>query len=91
MSKNKIYIFTMDSCHHCTSLKKRLSDINIEYVEIEVNLNRDLWDTVVKQVGTNFVPTIFIKPQKSDNGAIYVPTKDFQTEDEIVEIIKSSI
>ena len=86
---DKLLIFTLDGCYHCSSLKKRLDDINITYKEVEVGQNPEIWGEIVKLVKYEFLPTILVSPENSENGHIYVPSVNYQTEDEIVEIIKN--
>jgi glutaredoxin len=84
-----VYIFTMNSCGYCSNLKKNLSEISIPYTEIEISHNKNIWDQVVEQTGHNVLPTVFIKKDDSEDGPVYVPGRDYQTESEIVEIIKN--
>lgn len=84
-----IIIFTLSGCSHCLSLKKRLDEIDIAYFEIEITQNKEIWDKVVEQTGHNVLPTVFIKTENSDDGPVYVPGRDYMSEDHIVEIIKS--
>lgn len=86
-----IILFTMDGCNHCESLKNRLDDHSIPYMNIEINQNPHIWEQVEKQTNSDYIPTVFIKSEGSDEGPIYVPGKDFMSEDEILEIIKSHI
>jgi glutaredoxin len=86
---NSIVIFTLNGCSHCQSLKRRLQEISIEYTEIEIGANEEIWKQVVRQTGEDVIPTIFIKKENDENGPVYVPGRDFQSEDEIVEIIKT--
>lgn len=86
--KDTIVVFTLNGCGHCTNLKKRLTDISIPYQEVEINQNRQIWDQVVSQTGHNVLPTVFIKSEGTDVGEIYIPGRDYQNEDEIVEILK---
>jgi hypothetical protein len=44
---------------------------------------------VVEQTGHNVLPTIFIKKENSEEGPVYIPGRDYQIEDEIVEILKN--
>ncbi len=88
---NTIIVFTLNGCGHCTNLKKRLTDISIPFQELEINQNRNIWDQVVSQTGHNLLPTIFIKSEESETGPIYIPGRDFQNENEIVEIIKKHV
>lgn len=86
-----ILIFSLETCSHCKNLKKRLDELSIPYVPIDIQQNKDLWDKVKEETKHNVVPTIFFKMQGTDSGPIYVPGRDYKDEDEIVEIIKSHI
>ena len=85
---NIIVIFTLDGCSHCDSLKKRLKGLSIPYMDIEITDNEEIWNQVVTQTGHNLIPTVFIQKEDSDDGPVYVPGRDYQSEDEIVEKIK---
>lgn len=87
MSKKDIIVFTLDGCEYCLSLKNRLKRHNIEFKEVEVTKNEKLWDMVVAQTGEDYVPTVFIRIEGTDEGNIYVPDRDFKDEDEIFKII----
>lgn len=88
---NTIVIFTLNGCSHCQSLKKRLRDLSIPYTEIEIGANEDIWTQVVRQTGEDVIPTVFIKKENDEDGPVYVPGRDYQDEDEIVEIIKTYV
>jgi glutaredoxin len=79
----------MESCYHCKSLKKRLKNDDISFTDVDIESNKDLWNDIVEQTGHNVVPSVFIGNNDADNGPIYIPGKDFEDEDTIVEIIKS--
>jgi len=86
---NTIVIFTLDNCIHCTSLKKRLKKEKIPYVDIDIDSNQNIWNQVINQTGHNVVPSVFVKSDDIEEGPIYVPGKDFEDENTIVEIIKT--
>lgn len=86
---DKLVIFTLDGCYHCNSLKKRLDDINLTYKEIEINQNPEVWSEIVKLTKEELLPTILVCPDDSDDGHIFVPSINYKTEDEIVEIIRN--
>lgn len=88
---NTVIIFTLDTCIHCKSLKKRLKNDDIPYVDIDIDSNQEIWDDVVNQTGHNVVPSIYIQKGEMENGPIYIPGKDFEDEDTIVNIIKTYI
>jgi glutaredoxin len=88
---NKIIVFTLDGCHHCATLKEELNRLSIPFTEIEVNHNPTIWDQVVKQTNNEYLPTVFIQKDNTNVGPVYVPDKDFETQDELIEIIKTHL
>ena len=88
---NKIIVFTLNGCGHCLVLKKQLNEDNIEFTEIEVSKNNEVWDQVVKQTGHNSLPTVFISLNGEDDGPVFVPGRDYKDKDEIIKIIKTYI
>jgi glutaredoxin len=86
---NVIVIFTLDGCSHCVDLKKKLDDLKIQYIEIEVTKNKEIWDKVVEQTGHNSLPSVYISIDGGDTGPIFVPERDYETQDELIEKIKN--
>ncbi len=86
----KITIFTLDGCGHCSTLKSRLNLLGIKYKEIEVTQNNHVWDEIVKLTKYDYLPTVLIFSDSSTNANVYIPSVNYQTEDEIVEIIKNN-
>jgi len=86
---NSIVIFSLNGCSHCKSLKNRLTELEIPFIDVEIGQNQKLWDQVVEQTGHNVLPTVFIKQENTEDGPVYIPGRDYQTEDEIVEILKN--
>lgn len=89
MSKNVI-IFTLNGCHYCDSLKERFTNLSIPYNELDIEKNEELWDKIVDETNSEAVPMILIYDD-DDNGEFLIPGKDYNTEDEIVNIIKIKI
>jgi len=85
---NSVYIFTMNGCPYCLELKNALTESNIPYREFTIHENRHIWDQIVKQTGFRNLPTVYIKEGDSDVGPVYIPGKDFDTIQEIIDIIK---
>lgn len=88
---NKIIIFTLYDCSHCKNLKNRLYDQLIPFNEIEITQNEELWRKIVDRIKHNILPTILILSNEIDESPIYIPGVDYQTEDEIIQIIKTHI
>ena len=83
-----IIIFTLNGCEHCSNLMNELTKLNIKFIEIEISQNKEIWDSVVSQTGHNVLPSIFIRNDENDTGPVYVPGRDFESQEQIVEIIK---
>lgn len=84
----EIMIFSLNTCNHCVQLKNELKNKNYPFTEIEITSNEDLWDQVVNQTNDNIVPTVFIRKNNTDEGIIYIPGKDFNSPEELIEKIK---
>jgi glutaredoxin len=87
--KKNLLIFTMYGCPHCISLKNRLNELNIDFIDVDVDSNDNIWQQVVNQTKQNIIPMIFFQNNDTNYGQIFIPGTDYQDEDEIIEIIKS--
>jgi glutaredoxin len=83
-----VIIFSLADCEHCQDLKKRLFNEQIPFRDFEINKHKPFWDDIVKQTGSDYVPTIYLKDDKTKTGRILVPLKDFTNGDEAIKIIK---
>ena len=88
---NNIIVFTLDGCHHCKELKKKLIAEKIEFQEIEVTMNNQIWDEVVKQTGHNALPTVYISLDMGDEGPVFVPERDYESHEDLIEKIKNYV
>lgn len=86
--ENQIFIFSLLSCGHCRMLKEKFKELEIPFTDLEINSNREIWDQVVKQTGFNILPTVFIKKGETNDGPVFVPSRDFKTQEELLEKIK---
>lgn len=88
---NEIIVFTLDGCSHCVELKKELKKLDIDFTEIEVESNKEIWNSVVKQTGHNSLPSVYISIAGGDEGPIFVPERDYKDRDDLIEKIKMYI
>ena len=88
---NNIIIFTLDGCEYCDNLKNKLNNLNIPFQEFEITRNRTIWNQVIEQTGLDTLPTVFIREDYDDTGPVYMPGRDYESQEEILEIIKSYI
>jgi glutaredoxin len=47
---NQIFVFSLNGCGHCKTLKEELKKLEIPFTDLEINSHREIWDQVVKQV-----------------------------------------
>jgi glutaredoxin len=86
-----IFIFTLNGCEHCAELKKKLTEQNIPFNDVEITKNRKLWEAVKAQTEYDVLPTVFIQTDDLGNGTVYTPGRDFQDVNEIIEMLKKNI
>lgn len=85
---NEIFVFSLIGCGHCKTLKERFDELSIAYTDLEINSNREIWEQVVSQTGHNILPTVFIKKEGTDDGVVFIPNRDYNSVDELIENIK---
>jgi glutaredoxin len=69
----------------------KLTEQSISFKDIEITKNQELWKQVTSQTGYDLLPTVFIQNDDNSTGTVYIPDRDFQDINEIIEIIKSNI
>jgi len=86
---SNVVLFTLKGCYHCDSLKEKLNNSSIPFNHLDIENVEEIWDQIVEQTESDVVPVVLI--YNDNDGELFVPGKDYETEDEIVEIIKSYI
>ena len=87
----RLIVFTLNGCGFCKSIKQKLKDNSISFTEYEINEYPDLWEQVVSQTNSDYLPTFFIKDGDNINGEVFCPKKDFNDEEEILNILKEKL
>jgi glutaredoxin len=87
----RLIIFTLDTCPFCDILKNKLLENSIDFHNVEITKNIELWEQVLSQTGDDALPTVFIQTDEKGDGLVYTPGRDFQDPDEIIQIIKNNI
>jgi glutaredoxin len=88
---NLVIVFTLSGCYHCVELKKKLNQNEIKFNEIEVGNNSKIWDKVVEQTGYNTLPTVYVALDEGDQGPVFIPERDYETQDELIEKLKKYV
>ncbi|MFN7160996.1 MAG: glutaredoxin domain-containing protein [Candidatus Gracilibacteria bacterium] len=63
----KAIIYTKNYCMYCSSAKRLLQKLNIQYTEIDVTYDRELEEEMFKLSGRDTVPQIFLHIGGSDD------------------------
>ena len=80
--KDKITIYTNETCSYCASIKTSLDKEKIKYTEVTTTEENKVWQNIVNLTGMPTVPTIHYKEN------YFVPGRDFNTPSHLVAIIK---
>ena len=85
-----IYVFTLPGCLACTILKSSLNRENVSFIDVDITINKDLWNYIRNQGVSDFLPAIFIKSSESDDGDFDSMNVHFNETQQIVDIIKNN-
>tara|TARA_R100000049_G_C1865793_1_gene27484 strand:+ start:133 stop:531 length:399 start_codon:yes stop_codon:yes gene_type:complete len=81
--KEKITIYTNDSCDRCKDLKDTLKKEKIEFMEKNIESHKKEWSKIQSATHISMTPTIFFK------GSYFIPERDFQSNEHVVEIFNN--
>ena len=79
--KEKITIYTNETCPYCKTIKDKLKESSIEFIEKDIVKSKEKWEEIYNLTGMPTTPTIEI------DGEFLVPGRDFQQPEHLVEII----
>lgn len=88
-----VVVFTMKTCGFCEQFKTKLTENNIEFVNRDINENKEEYDAFVKTTGNDFVPSFMVieSPNENPKSYLYAPGKDFEDLDKALGIIKEHL
>ena len=83
----EVFVFSLSDCIHCKDLKTKLNNSKISFKDLDIDQHESIWEEILKQTGDNVVPTVCLY-DGNEKAHIFVPGKDFNNGDEVIEIIK---
>lgn len=86
-----VNVFTLKGCSHCVDLKKMLNENDILFNELEILQHKSTFDEIVKLTGKNVLPTTYLQNPETSSGPIFVPGRDYQSKEELLEKIKKYV
>ena len=87
----KYYIFTMYGCDYCQKLLDELNILGISFVDVKTDDHPDIWFQLAVQTQNEALPVLVIRDGTTDFGKPFVPVKDFETIDELIDIILNDL
>lgn len=81
---NKVTVYTMSDCPYCSELKEKLTNENIQFRNVDIDLpeNQEEFNKIVEASNAEEVPIIRIEKQ------LFLPNISFKTILEAVELTK---
>ena len=81
---SKVTIYTMSNCPYCADLKEKLTNENIEFRNVDIDLaeNQEEFEQILKASNADEVPIVRIEKQ------LFVPNVSFKSISEAVELTK---
>ena len=81
----KITIYTSETCPYCKQIKEELNKENIEFNEKLTKNYTEEWNNVTSLTG---MPTIPTTPTIEYQGQYFVPGRDYQNVNQLIDILK---
>ena len=80
-----VRVFSMKNCSYCDELKTRLDEMEIEYVNVDINSKKGKveFDVLSKVVKTDYVPVIIVDKN------VLIPEISFKTMEQAANIVKN--
>lgn len=85
-----LYVFTLKGCPQCDEAKRRLNNEKVPYNELDIDEYQDVWEEVIQKTNQDYVPVLFFDEHGGD-GKIYVPNKDYDDIDGLIEIVNQNM
>ena len=88
-----VVLFTMEGCPYCVQMKEKLNNLQLEYIERDINEHEEEYDLFVEVTENEYVPAFMIieEPEGTAKTSLFAPDRDFNDIDEGVSIIKEHL
>mgnify|MGYP003347628936 CR=1 FL=1 len=88
-----VVLFTMKGCPHCSELKSMLIENELDFVERDIHEHHDEYEIFTQVTDSEYVPAFMIinNDEQNPSSKLFAPSRDFNTLQEGVDIIKKEI
>lgn len=88
-----VVVYTMRGCPHCHDLKDMLVKEGVDFVDRDIDDNKDEYDIFVEVTKNDYVPALLIIEEEGEKyeSFLYAPDRDYQELTEAVSIVKKHL
>ena len=80
----ELVIYTSGGCGHCKTMKEKLKENNIKFIEKTKSKFNEDWNAIMQLTGLGNFPTINIDDE------FFIAGRDFQNPDQFIDYLKNS-
>ena len=81
--KEKITIYTNETCPYCKTIKDKLKESSIKFIEKDIVKSKEEWEEIYILTGMPTTPTVEI------DGEFLIPGRDFQQPNHLIEVLSN--
>ena len=82
--KKEITIYTNETCPYCKTIKEKLKEENIKFIEKDILKFTDEWNSMSELTGMAQLPTLVFDKE------YYIPGRDYFSPEHLISLIKNS-
>ena len=88
-----VVVYTMRGCPHCHDLKDMLVKEGLDFVDRDIDDNKDEYDIFVEVTKNDYVPALLIIEEEGEKyeSFLYAPDRDYEELTEAVDIVKKHL
>ena len=88
-----VVVYTMRGCPHCHDLKDMLVKEGVNFVDRDIDDNKDEYDIFVEVTKNDYVPALLIIEEEGEKyeSFLYAPDRDYEELTEAVDIVKKHL
>lgn len=88
-----IVLYTMNGCPHCETMKQKLNENKISFVERDINVFEKEYDMFTEITENDYVPAFMVIEsfEETPKTYFYAPERDFNELEDGIEILKEHL
>jgi glutaredoxin len=88
-----VVVYSMRGCPHCHDLKDMLVKEGVDFVDRDIDDNKDEYDIFVEVTKNDYVPALLVIEEEGEKyeSFLYAPDRDYEELTEAVDIVKKHL